>query len=625
MTKKTTQHYFEDIKEISEKVAEDVEISDDDMILSDNFDDIPESISKSLPIEDETPEEKIDKSFDLAKDEVVKDIPRENEEDALKASLIRKKSENVLANNTIISFNNAISKKLPNDFNLEEIGNIDLKAAEEIAKEDILFLTEDDLIEGLEDFELIPLDEQENQQADEKLNEKSNDIEQEKQAAIVSETVKSEIKADSNPENVDTVADLDSTEIESSPIEIIEKNNETTLEEEPLDENFLDDDLILVLEKDIEETQNEHNFTVTEDLEVKQDEKIEEPFTEKEESILHSEAEEDVEAEEFDDDFERTIEKEFLPEEYSVGYSGKEKVFFIDDEGIEKNELQSVTHSEIDLLERYASELGDTVEGTPIVLKSFDSDGQTENIAPVSRHSSQIKDMLVELEENKEYNYIDNDLDFVSSSIFAEDYSKYIREIDNFYLLDNKNIISTAIEILGLTRDETHVVEDKLYSEEYKGIDLDGIVDFFYDNFSDRGKNVIDKFINYILPTKDSFSEQERKSIEEDISSKGAIIFEENINDIYEKLNKKIDDTPVENVKVSETIYDITDQIVILEDDLDVDRFIKEIPEEKQVDMKKLLKYLDGLFEKLPEATIKNFADSEYFDLYVKVLNEMGA
>ena len=41
-------------------------------------------------------------------------------------------------------------------------------------------------------------------------------------------------------------------------------------------------------------------------------------------------------------------------------------------------------------------------------------------------------------------------------------------------------------------------------------------------------------------------------------------------------------------------------------------------------DVKKLLKYLDGLFEKLPRETLKKFIDSEYFDLYIKVLTELG-
>jgi len=47
------------------------------------------------------------------------------------------------------------------------------------------------------------------------------------------------------------------------------------------------------------------------------------------------------------------------------------------------------------------------------------------------------------------------------------------------------------------------------------------------------------------------------------------------------------------------------------------------IPDKKQ-DMARLLTYLDGLFEKLPEETVRKFADSEYFELYVKVMKEIG-
>jgi hypothetical protein len=44
----------------------------------------------------------------------------------------------------------------------------------------------------------------------------------------------------------------------------------------------------------------------------------------------------------------------------------------------------------------------------------------------------------------------------------------------------------------------------------------------------------------------------------------------------------------------------------------------------KKEDLTRLLAYLDGLFEKLPEEAVRKFAESEYFDLYVKVLKDMG-
>ncbi len=71
-----------------------------------------------------------------------------------------------------------------------------------------------------------------------------------------------------------------------------------------------------------------------------------------------------------------------------------------------------------------------------------------------------------------------------------------------------------------------------------------------------------------------------------------------------------------------ETILDITDRVVILEDDEEVNSFADKFPDKKE-DLIKLFTYLDGLFEKLPEDMIMKFADSEYFDLYMKVIDEM--
>ena len=76
--------------------------------------------------------------------------------------------------------------------------------------------------------------------------------------------------------------------------------------------------------------------------------------------------------------------------------------------------------------------------------------------------------------------------------------------------------------------------------------------------------------------------------------------------------------------KEPEKISDITDRVVILDDEADVERFVKTFPEPKRVNIKTLLRYLDGLFEKLPEEIIRKFASSDYFNLYLKVLNELG-
>ena len=72
-----------------------------------------------------------------------------------------------------------------------------------------------------------------------------------------------------------------------------------------------------------------------------------------------------------------------------------------------------------------------------------------------------------------------------------------------------------------------------------------------------------------------------------------------------------------------EEIPDITSKIIILEDKEKLIELASEFPD-KHENLIKLLSYLDGLFEKLPEEVIRKFADSEYFELYSKVLKEMG-
>ncbi len=54
-----------------------------------------------------------------------------------------------------------------------------------------------------------------------------------------------------------------------------------------------------------------------------------------------------------------------------------------------------------------------------------------------------------------------------------------------------------------------------------------------------------------------------------------------------------------------------------------IDNMSKENNLDKQ-DLKKMISYLDMLFDKLPEDTIREFSNSEYFDLYKKIMTELG-
>ncbi len=43
-----------------------------------------------------------------------------------------------------------------------------------------------------------------------------------------------------------------------------------------------------------------------------------------------------------------------------------------------------------------------------------------------------------------------------------------------------------------------------------------------------------------------------------------------------------------------------------------------------KTELKKMISYLDGLFDQLPDDTVREFSKSEYFDLYKKIMNELG-
>jgi hypothetical protein len=235
------------------------------------------------------------------------------------------------------------------------------------------------------------------------------------------------------------------------------------------------------------------------------------------------------------------------------------------------------------------------------------------------------EDLLLEFED--EYKYIDDEIDFIHTVMSQDDYANYIKYIDEYHDIKSKRKVTSAIELMGLTFPEIESVEEKLFLEEYKDVNLVEIFDFFKaDRMPDGGKLSIEKNCTYLIPGVQSLMEEERISIESDVSSQNALIYEEDVEDIRRLLSKSVGEERAKQVQVqvADTVLDITDEIVIIEDELDIDRFIKEFPGKKQDEVKMLLKYLDGLFEKLPREILRKFVNSDYFDLYVKVLTEIG-
>ena len=586
--------------------------------------------------------------------------------------------------NLTIKISGSAGKKILEDFNVSDIGNIDLREAEEIAGEDMLFLTESDLIEGLEEFELIPL--VDTDKTDEKkdilLVEKTADQE-------VSRVEKVSNKAaDLKERQVSSVhvPDTDGIEVEiveeqtyEAPSKVSVKEEQhvvngdkTILQNEKVQDIF---DMPLIIEDDsrgeLNTQENSKEFFDSQSKVIFTDEDLvgkgsfadesmkgsniqsnetvyENDLLEKEESvqpisspdITMDTSEDPLEAEAVsveltslkksdnseeyfinDKPYEK-FEKEILPDELQALEVIEDNVLFIDDIIIDKPDIEESVIFSGDNLEKLSSGYLDLSQVEGRVLEEDDeSDVPDGRIIETSRFK-EFDELAIDFEDD-EYKYRDDELDFVENAIFEEDYARYIYEIDELYHIRGHKDISSAREILGLDSDDLSLIDDKLYGHEYININLDEIFNLIREE-TYAGALKGERFCNYFLPGGDTFLSNEKASIEEDISAMGALIFEEDIHKIKEKLGRAVASEDKKNVSITEEVFDITEKIVIIEDDLDVDRFVKELPDEKQDDMKHLLKYLDGLFEKLPEEVIKKFADSEYFDVYSKVLNQMG-
>ncbi len=51
---------------------------------------------------------------------------------------------------------------------------------------------------------------------------------------------------------------------------------------------------------------------------------------------------------------------------------------------------------------------------------------------------------------------------------------------------------------------------------------------------------------------------------------------------------------------------------------------VDSLSDETKTEIKKVLKYLDNLLDDLPEEKIKAFSQSEYYDLYIKIMDKLG-
>ncbi|MGA2141425.1 MAG: hypothetical protein ABSG94_03285 [Brevinematales bacterium] len=101
------------------------------------------------------------------------------------------------------------------------------------------------------------------------------------------------------------------------------------------------------------------------------------------------------------------------------------------------------------------------------------------------------------------------------------------------------------------------------------------------------------------------------------------LVEEENVEISLDELNR-IEGSLPEAEKVSSTqyIFDNPENKEMTEQAIDTK--IDILSDSSKEELRKVLGYLDSLLENLPEDKIKEFAKSEYYDLYVKILSKLG-
>ncbi len=536
---------------------------------------------------------------------------------------------------------------------IEDFRFINLDEAEQIASEDILILSEDDLIEELEEYDLIPVETAtEEKKSKEKKKEKvtvdtkvSTKSKPEKKTTAIIQPLEVDIKENIVPEHDE---EKKKAEPNKSEVESI-KQKEQAVEPEQ--------EAILLVEEMIEEIPNKD-----EKVKVKHESKPESKAIKEDIEIIALEEEKEPESvpvtiktshgisdtEQLMKDYAR-FKTETIPDDFIA--AANQKVLIIDDIGVDSKHKPLLEENPIDDIDRLVSGMIEITEGEARILREASAKEEDEYIAPILTGTlPTFQDRMIEFEE--EYKFKDDDIVFIDNAVLVDEYDKYLKVIDEYYETKVVKKSSSTVELFGLTKDEFSFFYDILFEKEYETIIASkAFKDIAVGRDRPEKDDKLVKQFKYIQAKPQSLTEKEKKSIEEDIESPVAVVIEENVDDIVERLKKikphidvkkllsqmpqqppimddvdsMIADAVVEEkLQREEEIANITDQVIILESKEDVNRFVDTLPVEKQENIRRLLKYLDSLFDKLPEDVIKNFASSEYFDLYVKVLNELG-
>lgn len=571
-----------------------------------------------------------------------------------------------------------VAKSLSEEFDIHSLEPVDLREAEKIANEDILILREEDLIEELDAMDLIPLDDTSSPvktAAGEKKIQQASvpsraDAGKRTDEVLARPAVKMPAETPAPSPSISSSAtemggDVDMKVSTSSSEAPSKDGGETAKAEELAAETPLEiEDAFgasvdaakehaqdIVIEEPILLEADEHELREAETPPVPRapaieiidempgdtssssdaisasESHVEEAVAVPEEEVLHVRPREAMEERGIDERvrFEEALEqeersplvREKIPDEFAVT-GDRARVMIIDDAVVEKTVAESESIFADGELEKSTIGLVDIVEGSARFIREASAEEDQEQMAAImSGTAMAFEDLLVDFSE--EYKFKDEDVDFIDYVFLAESAGPAGAFSDE-EKKRKRSRLTPATEIFGLSDGELFEIETSVFTGEYREIDLSKVKGALPAGMDQAPSDfALVKNCRYLGASTSEIGSTEKQSIEEDVVADQALVFEESVEDIrrvllnYRKTKKQHPDD----------VMDISDEIVIIDDKSDIERFADTFEPEKRENIKKLLQYLDGLFEKLPEEVIRKFAESEYYSLYTRIMKEL--
>ena len=403
----------------------------------------------------------------------------------------------------------------------------------------------------------------------------------------------------------------------------------------------VDDSLSLL---DSEDDEDDNNLLIADELNDRYDNLDDEEISFDSEDLDHTldpddEEDEDLESDSIFTEDESVVEKIYGSEEdYDSPVEGEEISLstdeldnilsdggeYLDETPIEEEEDESEHKSFFDSFEDEEGPIGlsedeldkitNPSDTNPSIPSLFDETSEDESISLsadelgniTAEETEEVGSVFEEGEEENEIALSGDELNNLldSGEIESEESSSLFDETS-----EDESISLSADELGNITAEETEEVS--LDSNELNNI-----------TFEDEAEDTTEEFI---------FQDDEESSsnsfLENDSNEEIALSGSE-LDNLLESGSEGLDETPVLNNS------DIQDDDFILDDTISNDSNLEETANEidpedlklkhiKKDELKKLMSHMDELLGSLPDSYIKEFASSEYFDLYKKIMSEL--